>query len=638
MTRGKIAPELLQKIKDTVNIIEVIGEHVVLRKSGSNYSGLCPFHSERTPSFSVSENKQLYHCYGCKRGGDLVSFVMEMQGVSFPEAVEELAERGRIPLPKNWGASSQGEKEDQHQKERREKQALAFKLNRFAAAFFHQGLRNSPSAKEYLRARGVGEELVELFYLGSSTDSWDGLSNHLIQKKAPVDLAVELGLIRPSVKSVRPSGSPGYFDLFRNRVLFPILNLRGKVAGFGGRTLDDQTPKYLNSSDSLIFQKSKLAFGLYQAQKYIREQDEIILVEGYFDVLVMWAAGFRNVVATCGTSLTLDHLSLFKRLANRVTVLFDGDSAGLSATERAMEMGLEQGHVLYGARMPEGLDPDELILDPSLGKIRPEGKEKMAALLAGAEPLLDTRIEEEIRIALLGPEQRTQAIKRMGGWLARFKDPVGREVRAQLIQKRLNVSKDLIQTAMGKVSGSPNAGIISKSSVNPPRPSVGSKLNRKEVKMGQLDRILISGIVYGGEFPQLFAEAKRSLPPRMTLGDLFEYSAARDFMASLLNQPDRLEQLKVAPESFMDGNIDPQVRSLITEVLVSEVRPVSTDDFQGALSKSLAKKWARFSQHIKTAIADAELKKDAGLQAELMKEYLDVQRKMKEFSSFYDEE
>jgi DNA primase len=641
MRIGKASPDLLQKIKDSVNIIEVVGEHVVLRKSGANYTGLCPFHSERTPSFSVSENKQLFHCYGCKRGGDLVTFVMDILGISFPEAIEELSERSRIMLPKDWNGAPLNPQQEEKRTAQRDKQALAFKLNRFAAAFYHQTLGNYPQAIEYLMARGVGEDWAKMFYLGASTDAWDSLANHLTSKKAPMDLAVELGLIRPSTKG--PTQGTGYFDLFRNRVLFPILNLRGKVAGFGGRVLGDDTPKYLNSSESLVFQKSKLAFGLYQAQKHIREKDEIILVEGYFDVIAMHTAGFQNVVATCGTSLTSDHLMAFKRFASKVTVLFDGDKAGIAATERAMEIGLEHGLVLYGAEMPEGKDPDEILFDTKTGQVVAEGQERMAGILAASKPLLDERINESLKQASQGPEDRTQALKRIGGWLGRFQDSVGREVRAQQIQKQLGISTQLMHEVMGHNQSNSAASSASAkgrkvaSEIKEERSSTRAVGTEIQTKMGPLDKTLLTGIAYGQDYPKIFVEARGNLPPDGNLSDLFEYLPAKEFVALLLSKPGYLEQLRNVPESLFHPDLDFQVRSTLTEALLASEPPVSSEDFRGALFRCMAKVWARFSQRIKKALAEAEAKKDSDLQVQLMKEYLDVQRKMKEFNCFYDE-
>ncbi len=611
--------DLVRKVKDAVNIVEVVGENVVLRKTGSNYVGLCPFHSERTPSFSVNENKQLYHCYGCKRGGDLVTFVMEVSALSFNEALEELLERARIPLPADWNRQGADGKDSEQKRKLQEKQALAFRLNRFTASYFRNGLKADAQARRYLALRGVGPEYQEAFYVGVASGGWGALAEHLGQKKAPLELASELGLVRPSAN--------GTFDLFRNRIVFPILNLRGKVAGFGGRIMSDQdAPKYLNSPESLVFHKSRLAFGLFQAQKYIREKDELILVEGYFDVLTLYAAGFKNVVATCGTALTAEHLNVFKRLASRVVVLFDGDSAGVSATLRAMETGLDLGWVLQGAQLPDGLDPDEVLLDTASGQIRPGGKEQLAELLARARPILDTEIEATLLAGQKDAEAQTQALKKVGKWLARLNDPLGRDVRMERVQKELRVSRSLVVGAVGVgVAGSSrSAGVI--------QPVQGEKLMQpgvsKNQQLGALDRILLSGLAQGGEFMSAFVECGDRLPPGQGPGSLFEYAPAVEWFSA------QGSSLKTVEWS----SADEQIRSVVTGVMLAEGTEIQLDQFKAALSKGVAKKWARFSQQLRRQIVQAEAKNDAGLQAKLMKEYLDVQRKMKEFNSFYDEE
>jgi DNA primase len=650
--RPTAVKDFIQRVKESTNIIDIVGENVVLRKSGTSYVGLCPFHSERSPSFSVNELKQLYHCYGCKRGGDLITFVMEISGLSFHEAIEELAIRANQALPSDWNRGAKTPEALDQKKEQTEKLALAYKLNRFVAAFFHQTLKNDPQALGYLSRRGVNSEVQQAFYLGSAPGVWDALSRYLVEKKAPMELAHTLGLTRPS-----PQGG---FDLFRHRVIFPILNMRGKVAGFGGRILNDQDqPKYLNSPDSLVFNKGKLAFGLYQAQKYIREQDEVILVEGYFDALTLFASGFRNVVATCGTALTVDHLQAFKRLASRVTVLFDGDSAGVAATVRAMEIGLDQGWILQGAQLPRGLDPDELLLNPETGQVRLEGREQLAALLRGARPILDSQIEDAVRSAVQSgrrdPEAQTQALKKIGRWLSRFNDPIGREVRLELLEKQLGVSRAIVLGALGRVSSvsqqaSPSAqgaevrlpAVLSTGVSAKKRPSVGL--------LTQMDRILLSGLAREGEYLKIFFEAKSELPESVSVLDLLTYLPAKKWVAlkfqgqfpdlnqwSELSQESQNEDVQVSagfPELLQDESL----RSVITAALVLDSAPVGVEEFKTAVFKSVAKKWARFSQQIKRLIVQAEARNDAGLHEKLMKDYLDVQRKMKDFNSFYDEE
>ncbi len=637
--KGKISAELLQKIKDAVNLVDVVGEHVVLRKTGSNHSGLCPFHSERTPSFSVSESKQLYHCYGCKKGGDLVSFVMEIHGMSFPEAIRELADRAQVALPQEFAQSSAFEGLDQRQKEIQERTATAYKLNRFVAAYYHHLLTKLPEFQNYFKNRGVTQELIQAFYLGASLSEWEGLAQHLHAKKAPASMALELGLIRPSTKE-KKSGT-GYFDLFRNRLIFPIINTRGKVAGFGGRILPsghlnvnkDEGPKYLNSSDSFIFQKSKLVFGLYQAQKHIREKDEVIIVEGYFDVLALHAAGFKNVVSTCGTALTHEHLQILKRFGSRIVILFDGDRAGIEATERAMEMGLDQGMVLYGAQMPQGKDPDEILFHLENGKPVENGILMMQEIFSLSQPLLDQRLDQEVQLSFKGAEARTQAVKKMSLWLNRFKDPVGKEVRLQEVCKKMNVSRSLFSPM---VAGVPSGNQMKNQghSSAPKTPVMGKVIkNHSKPHMTRAEKVLLQALIRKGEFSTLIEKARCNLPPKLGISDLFDYPPAKAFVVDYFekNPPAKSEpNIELTPE------LDPLVRSIVTESLMEGDATFTAEDLQSLFDQRFSRIWARFSHEIKAALDAAEANKDAELQSSLMKEYLDVQRKMKELNYFYD--
>lgn len=603
-----------------------------------------------------------------------------MHGLSFVEAVQELADRAKIVIPAQFiGGSESGNPEQEKKRAaEREKLATAYRLNRFAAAFFKQNLEQGrlPQGREYLKSRGVTAECEHSFYVGGALPGWDSLSQKLVSSKAPLDLAVQLGLIRPSTK-VQAGGGPGYFDLFRNRLVFPILDQRGKVAGFGGRALpgasheseasvklDKEAPKYLNSPDSFLFHKSKLAFGLYQAAKHIREKDEVILVEGYFDVIALHRAGFQNVVAACGTALTVEHLAIFRRLAQKVTLLFDGDRAGIQATERAMVTALEQGVVAYGAYLPGGADPDELVMRG------PEGVESLKALLNQAKPLLDTEIEKAIKEAALGPEQRVQAVRRVAGWLWPFKDPVGREIRIEAVCKGMGISRSLFEQALrdGKGLTRQQASAVSlkdessKSAVyqsTPPIPQAFSPTASKgpsprapsrpvsptrRAKLTAHERALIASSVRSdGILNEIFSEFRDKFTPEMTFSDLFEYPGAREW--ALKGSPSA--GLEGADSTFLpnflalaaalhDAAQDAQVRSIISEALVSPQPIFSLGQVRRAFHERLSRVWARFSQRLKTALADAEAKNDMGLHAQLMKDYLDVQKKMKELNHFYD--
>jgi DNA primase len=640
---AKIPEGLLQKFKDDirerVSIRDVVGEHVVLRKQGANWSGLCPFHSERSPSFTVNDQKQMFHCFGCKAGGDLIKFVMEIHGLSFMEALEELAERARLPVPSSIAEVSDRENPEaaKRRQAEREKLQLAHKLNRFVAAYYRDRLPQLAEAQSYLRKRGLDPSADALiarnFYLGASPGGWDPLAQHLVNKKAPLELAVELGLIRPSQKGM------GHFDLFRERVIFPILDLRGKVVGFGGRSIPELSarassdskesgPKYLNSPESFLFHKGKLAYGLYQAQKHIRETDEIILVEGYFDVLGLHAGGFENAVATCGTALTVDHLNAFKRLGKKLTLLFDADRAGEEATERAMELSLEQGWVVYGASLPRGVDPDEVIFDRDTGAPLPEGRERMKEILAAARPLLDVRIEQAIQSAKAGPEALTQSLKQIGGWLKRFNDPVGRDVRLQSAAQGLGVEPSLLLKA---------SGISLPAQPQRIAPRVVSPQSAGEPKLSRSEAVVLRGLVWGKEFAELLSGGRAQMPPGTPLWELFEHASARDWVQGVVSDPSQLSRLRSAPDTLVGQVQSRQVLSTITEALLSADSPHTQEEFQGALNRRIYRSWVRFSQHIKKALGASEASGDAELHAKLMQEYVDVQRKIKELANFYDD-
>jgi DNA primase len=702
----KITPELLSQIKGAVDILEVVGEHVVLRKAGREYQGLCPFHNERSGSFYVNSEKQLYHCHGCNASGDIVRFVQEIHGLSFAEAVRELAERGRVALPREAASAldAGGTPEEIKAREARlEKTALATKLNRFVAEFYFQKLKHTPQALAYLTQRGVNSDWIRQFYVGYSSKDWDSLGRFLAEKKAPLPLAEELGLIRKSTRQALRPGDAGHFDLFRNRIIFPILDTRGRVVGFGGRTLpggddaaDPSAPKYLNSTESILFKKSKVAYGLFQAQKHIRERDEVVFVEGYFDVIALHAAGFGHAVATCGTSLTADHLQLLQRFGKKFTLLFDADKAGEAATLRAMELGLEHGLVFHGASMPSGLDPDEVLFDPKTGVAVPEGRRQMEAILQKAEPLLDACIAQALSPqALARAEDKAAGLKQVAVWLKKFSDEVGRAVRIEALRTQYGVSDDLLgRLGLGNSKGtaapvsaqpvqiysqepplsepffasfaessapvyprkerkwdgarnSKDWGSDRKPRAPLPPGAAGPIARRPSQQKGRLsdrEKILLQGLAIGGEYANILRSSRQELPEGMTLAHFFDYLPAQEWVAQLEREPEFMDRFRNAPGAVLDPNLDRQVLSTLTEVWVqggqvsgrSEPGP-SQEEFQVAVRRSLGKVWARFSQTLKSALAVAEAKKDAGLETKLMKDYLDVQRKLKEFSTFYDE-
>ena len=365
----RFSQDFIDKVRESNNIVEIIGQYTELKGSGHRRMGRCPFpdHNEKTPSFSVTDDNQLFYCYGCKKGGNVYNFLQYFNGMSFPESVEFLARRAHIALPEREDGSpgkSRGPSRD-------DKETL-LKLNKLTAVFYHQQLKNQPAesaARKYLEKRGLNEEIVDKFRLGLAVDEWQDLVNHFEARKAPLDSAEVLGLIKPK-KGGRPGDS--HFDLFRDRLMFPIFSPTGDVIGFGGRTLGDSLPKYVNSSDSPVFHKGKIFYGLHETGRYIRAEDEAIVVEGYMDAIALYAAGIKNVVAILGTAFTMDHAKLLKRFTLNVKMLLDGDEAGISGAERSLPILLEAGLMAKGFVLPENMDPDDYVKANGAEQLRTE--------------------------------------------------------------------------------------------------------------------------------------------------------------------------------------------------------------------------------------------------------------------------
>ncbi len=339
---------VVQAVKDAADIIEVVGEIVTLKKAGVNYKGLCPFHGEKTPSFTVNPSRRSFHCFGCGEGGDALSFVMRYQNISFWEALKQLAGRYHIPLP---------EKElSPHERESAGKRKAIHAINQRAAALYHELLfsKQGGPARDYLEKRHIPQEVISTFQLGYAPESWDFLL------KAMVDVG-EAGLNEAGLVVQRESGS-GFYDRFRNRVLFPIMSHSGQHLGFGGRILDDrQQPKYLNSPETLVFTKGRTLFGLFQNKEAIRQSKRAVIVEGNFDLLSLVAAGVRDVVAPLGTALTQQHVRALKGYAQEAVLLFDGDQAGIKAAMRAVPLFLSEKMAARVVILPDAHDPDTFV-------------------------------------------------------------------------------------------------------------------------------------------------------------------------------------------------------------------------------------------------------------------------------------
>lgn len=350
-------PEFVDRVQEASNLVDIISQHTQLKQSGNGYMGRCPFpdHAEKTASFSVSAAKQVYHCFGCKKSGNIFGFLRDYNGMSFPEAIEYLAERASIPLPELKREES--EQQSQYQ-EQQDKKKLMLKANRLTAEFYKETLARMPAdhpIKNYIKKRRLNSETIEEFQIGYAPDDWSALGNYLQRQKVSDTLAEEARLVK-----ARKEGN-GYFDLFRDRLMFPILSPTQEVLAFGGRIHDQGEPKYLNSPETPVFNKSRVLYGLAHTGRYIRSEDCVIVVEGYMDLVSLFQAGLKNVAATMGTALTADHAKIIKRLTSNVVVLFDGDEAGQRAAERSLPLLLAAGLYPKGLTLTEAKDPDEFV-------------------------------------------------------------------------------------------------------------------------------------------------------------------------------------------------------------------------------------------------------------------------------------
>ncbi|PTH16994.1 DNA primase [Staphylococcus capitis] len=347
----RIDQSVINEIKDKTDILDLVSEYVKLEKRGRNYIGLCPFHDEKTPSFTVSEDKQICHCFGCKKGGNVFQFTQEIKDIPFVEAVKELGERVDIKV-------DVGQTQYNQQSQMASDDLKMIEMHELIQDYYHYALMKTVEGEEalnYLRQRGFTDELIKQRQIGYAPDSSHFCHDFLEKKGYDIELAYEAGLLSRNEENF------SYYDRFRNRIMFPLKNAQGRIVGYSGRTYTNQEPKYLNSPETPIFQKRRLLYNLDKARKSIRQNDEIVLLEGFMDVIKSDYAGLKQVVASMGTQLSQEHMTFLKKLTNNITLMFDGDYAGREATLKTGQALLQQGLNVYVIQLPYGMDPDEYI-------------------------------------------------------------------------------------------------------------------------------------------------------------------------------------------------------------------------------------------------------------------------------------
>jgi len=473
---GRIPDEIIQQLRDRVDIVDLIGRFVTLKRAGRSYKGLCPFHQEKTPSFHVSPDRQAFHCFGCQEGGNAISFLMKVENLTFPEAARVLARELGIEIPETDGAPSQGAD--------RLFDALELAQDCYRAALAAPG---NPGAR-YLEERGIDAATIQRFGIGLAPDRWDTLVSALRQRGIPAEVGERAGLL-----SARERG--GHYDRLRGRVTFPIRDVRGRVIGFGGRAIAaGQDPKYLNTPETPVFRKRESFYGFPLALEPIRRRDRAVVVEGYFDLIALHRAGIEHVLATCGTALTREHARNLRRRTRDVVLLFDGDEAGQRAMERSLEVLLPEGLRVRAAVLPEGLDPDDFL--------RARGAAALQALVDGALPALDQLLRRATRRGVATAWEKADAVAAVAPLLALVASAVE---RAELVrQLALAVGSEASHVEAAVRSAAAGASREGQREALPPAPARRLGDTPEERSLRRMASCLL-------DFPSLAAEVEPDL-------------------------------------------------------------------------------------------------------------------------------
>ena len=424
---GRIPQEVIDRILDRLDIVEVIGAYIQLKKAGRSFKACCPFHNEKTPSFVVSPDKQIYHCFGCSVGGNAINFVMKYENLEFPEAVRQLADKTGVEMPK-------------YRREDSEENSLAaqlYEVNKLASSFYQNYLRSDKGKKAsgYLGKRGFTPSTLAEFSIGYSPDEWEAFRRYASSKKVHPSLLRKAGLTIPSEKG------KGDYDRFRNRIIFPIFNERGSIVAFGGRVMDDSLPKYINSPETLIYSKSNILYGLNFSKKGIRDSGYAILVEGYLDVIIPFQGGVRNIVATSGTALTPRQVTMLKKYTDTAVMVFDSDQAGEAASLRGLDILIENGMKVRIATLPEGEDPDSFISK--------NGRDEFLRIIDAAKDLFEYKLD--LLVEKLGVRDISGIVDEMLPTIAKVESAVIQSDYLRKLAERLGVHEASLRYEMGKV-------------------------------------------------------------------------------------------------------------------------------------------------------------------------------------------
>ena len=426
----------IEEIKSRANIVDLVSEYVTLKKAGRNFVGLCPFHKEKTPSFTVTPDKQIFYCFGCGEGGNVFAFLMKINQMAYPEAIRHLARKTGVVIPER--VSSHEEKEQISLREQ------LTHINHIAAVYYSNNLFSSAGkeAQIYLKKRQIREEIIREFRLGFALDGWRHLKDFFEREKISLKVAEQAGLLIPGKDA-------SLYDRFRARLMIPIEDVSGRVIAFGGRIIGAGEPKYLNSPESAVYIKGRNLYGLNRTKEEIRKQGYAILVEGYFDLILLWNAGITPVVATLGTALTREQVDLIGRYTSHVAVLFDPDEAGQKALERSLELFLAGNMHVRAVILPSGYDPDDYV--------RTFGKDRLLELIARAPSMVDYYIEN-----VMGDrgtfEKDRDVLRKSLSFIRHIDNAIERNLFIKRVSEKLGIDQDILKTEIShSMTASPNA-------------------------------------------------------------------------------------------------------------------------------------------------------------------------------------
>lgn len=591
----RIPDEVIKQISQSVDIVDVISDYVHLKKQGRNYFGLCPFHDEKSPSFSVSPDKQIYHCFGCGAGGNIFSFLMDIDGMTFQEAAVKLAEKANIPLHIDTSKANRAGTSDF------EKMIEAHELLR---QFYHHLLVNTnkgQEALEYLAKRNITREMIDRFQIGYCLNEWDTSLKFLKSRGFKEELLVKAGLI------IKSESKNQYFDRFRGRVIFPIFDTKGNTVAFSGRVIGEGEPKYLNSPETPIFHKSNTLYNLYGARSAIRKKQTVVIFEGFADCIAAFGAGVDNGIGTMGTALTEEHVKLIKRNAERVILCFDHDAAGQNATMKAGELLQKAGCIVQVAVVPDTKDPDEYI--------RMYGPESFINKVIGTSFTFMAFKMKYYRLGknLQNEGERIAYIEQVLKEISTLESAIERDVYLRQLAEEFSLSLDALKQQERKLYYAHKKGIKNKERLN--RAPVQVKIEHRPRKAYEnAERILIAHMLKSESFANRVQQALQGIPFQID-----EHQAIVTYLYAFYeegNEPDLTQ--------FLTFIKDPDLKGLVTEIGMMQVaEEVSEKEFQDYIKHVMNQhKLIKIIKEKERASKEAERQKDITKAAELVKEII----------------